>query len=194
MKKYYVYFQYKASDHSLFYIGKGNGLRNVDPKQRNKHWKNIVAKYGFYSKIVFESFDENEVFRMERRLIRTMKKHGVNLCNIAPGGLGGRGFTHTEESKRKISEALMNRVRKASTYEKLSAALTGQKRKFKYKKRRPQLHGNKRAVVCVETNIQYESAALASRELGLNNSLILAVCKGTRNHTGGLTFKYMEIL
>lgn len=39
---------------------------------------------------------------------------------------------------------------------------------------------------------EWESGAIAARELGLHKQNITKVCKGTQNHTGGFTFKYKK--
>jgi len=49
----------------------------------------------------------------------------------------------------------------------------------------------KKRVICNETGAVYNSIKECANELNLQNSKISDVCKGKRNHTGGLTFSYI---
>lgn len=80
------------------------------------------------------------------------------------------GKTHTEEARRKISEAQKGHVSK---------------------------YRNKTPVFCIELNKLFEDSVTACRELGLNTSRagnIHEVCKGIRNRktVGGYHWKYLE--
>ena len=80
------------------------------------------------------------------------------------------GKTHTEEARRKISEAQKGHVSK---------------------------YRNKTPVFCIELNKLFEDSVIACRELGLNISRsgnIHEVCKGIRNRktVGGYHWKYLE--
>lgn len=109
---FYVY-TLARPDGRVFYIGKGSGKRINDHEGQarggcNCHKCNIIRKVwadgGAIGKaIVFETEDEAEAFEMERRLIAD-----APLGSLANRTIGGEGFTggrHTEESKRRISEA-----------------------------------------------------------------------------------------
>lgn len=83
---------------------------------------------------------------------------------------GMYGKTHTEEARKKISEAQKGHISK---------------------------YRNKTPVFCVELNKLYEDAVVACRELGLNISRagnIHEVCKRIRNRktVGGYHWQYME--
>ena len=49
-----------------------------------------------------------------------------------------------------------------------------------------------RPIRCIETQIEYPSATIAAKELGLNRGNIVSVLKGRYKHTGNLTFEYVE--
>lgn len=52
-------------------------------------------------------------------------------------------------------------------------------------------HGQSKQVKCLETNVIFDSAHEAGRQMGLNFRLISAVCNGKRKTTGGYHFIYI---
>lgn len=102
--KYYVYaHRYLSGSRkgNIFYIGKGKGQRKDKVSGRNAHWKSIVAKYGFYSDVLFMSDDEDHCLKIEKCII---KRLGIeNLANKASGGRKNSGWKHSEEWKIKAS-------------------------------------------------------------------------------------------
>jgi CRISPR/Cas system-associated endoribonuclease Cas2 len=81
---YYVYAHTKPNG-EIFYIGKGVRKRIVDTKNRNQHWQNIVAKYGFKSIVLAEFDNEQKALNEEALLIKYFKKFG-KLTNILDRG------------------------------------------------------------------------------------------------------------
>lgn len=53
---------------------------------------------------VLEYCKEDNLSDLEVRWISLARKKGMDICNVSDGG-GMRGFTHSEETRRKISEA-----------------------------------------------------------------------------------------
>ncbi|HMT03714.1 MAG TPA: hypothetical protein PKD00_10545 [Burkholderiales bacterium] len=80
-----VYAHYTKSDNRLFYIGEGRLKRVYSIHSRNKYWKNIVNKNGFYVKILYKNLSKQKAENIETRLIRNLKKRGVNLANFCIG-------------------------------------------------------------------------------------------------------------
>lgn len=132
-KSFYVYLHRRASDGTVFYVGKGQGNRATRTDSRNQYWRNIVAKHGFVVEYVLRDIQEWYAMEVEREQIALYGRS--NLCNLTDGGEGGaglvvseatrakkaaiqRGRKHAPEVKKKISEAL-----------KLRESLTGGKRK-----------------------------------------------------------------
>jgi hypothetical protein len=106
---YYVYKHIRLKDGSIFYIGKGKGLRFESERGRNEYWNRIVRKDGgFTAEIVKENLTNEEACDLEKKLISEI---GLNsLSNIAEGGTGGdtrKGFTKEEYDEwiRNKSEA-----------------------------------------------------------------------------------------
>ena len=49
-----------------------------------------------------------------------------------------------------------------------------------------------RAVVCLDTGLEYPTMHLAALATGVNEKSISMVCRGTRNRAGGLRWSYAE--
>ena len=101
-KLYYVYVHKNPKTGFVFYVGKGKNKRAYDAKNRNRHWKFYVKKHGFFAQIVSEGMSEQCALTMEKILIGMIGLK--NLCNLAEGGLGNSGWSHSEDARRKISE------------------------------------------------------------------------------------------
>ena len=98
-----------------------------------------------------------------------------------------RGKKHSSETKRKMSDSHSGpknvnygKTMSIEQREKLSISHIGQVSQ----KRKP--------VLCVTTNIQYESLTEASKQLGIRMQAISRVCLSERNHTHNLVFKYVD--
>lgn len=98
------------------------------------------------------------------------------------------GYHHTEESKRKIAESQKGNKncngRKLSeeTKKKISISHLNSAKKDKYKK----------AVVCIDTGIKYNSIKEAGRTININSRSIQKVCKGERITAGKLHWKFAK--
>lgn len=102
-----TYAHYKP-DGKLFYIGKGSYSRAHSKKGRNTHWNNVVNKYGSFKVQILANWQtEKEAFDHEILLIKCFKDMGYILSNISDGGLGSKGFRHTEEFKQKQKEKIL---------------------------------------------------------------------------------------
>lgn len=99
--------------------------------------------------------------------------------------------TFSEEWLRKISESLKGHVVSEETRRKMSDAHKGHIIPEETR-RKLQANAPKRAVMCVETGVIYESAYDAERKVGINKSHIGSVCRNERKTAGGFHWKYYE--
>lgn len=105
---YYVYEHYKKGTDEIFYVGIGrveNGkyLRSNSSAKRNPHWHAIVKKYGFYSKIVFESDCRDVVCSKEIELISLYGRVDLGTGHLVNKTSGGeKTFVMSKASVAKI--------------------------------------------------------------------------------------------
>lgn len=119
----YVYL-HKKPNGQIFYVGKGTKDRAWDKHNRNQHWKNVVAKYGYDVTIFLDNISEEKAYSVEEDLIEAIGLD--NLVNIAKGGKGvmtGRKFT--KETLNKISKTHKGRKRSKETRKRISESVKG---------------------------------------------------------------------
>ena len=117
---FYVYLHRRATDNSVFYVGKGKGRRAYWKNQRNKHWHYVANKHGYTVEIYKDGLSEKEAFNLE---IEMIKKIGIeNLCNYTEGGDGASGSKKTEEFKSMMREKMTGRTFSEETIEKMKEA------------------------------------------------------------------------
>ena len=102
-KQFYVYVHMKATDDSVFYVGKGCKYRYTTKQGRNQYWNRIVAKHGFVAEIVKSGLSFEEANAYEIELIKQLRDQGCVLCNLTDGGEGCLGTKKTAEQKAAIS-------------------------------------------------------------------------------------------
>ena len=141
--KFYVYLLKDPRNCVPFYVGKGTGLRafrhEKEVRKHNRHTNQLVLRmiksiiedgHCVDVEIVEENLTHLDAAKLEIDLISTFgrinKKTG-SLCNYTDGGEGsyGRIYKHSEETKRKISEAGKLRQETAESNLKRSNAMLG---------------------------------------------------------------------
>ena len=106
-----------------------------------------------------------------------------------------QGKHHSDETKKKISEAAKQRLAKKENNYWYGKHLS-EETKRKIKENRPDLSGVKNPnacqILCIETNDVFASVTEASNVLNLRRHYISDVCKGTRQDVKGYHFKYIS--
>ncbi len=109
-RRFYVYRHLKATDKTVFYIGKGSGARAKSASGRNRHWHNIVKKHGYLVEIAQDCLTNQEACDLEIALIAPLRQQ---LCNIASGGQAGlTGMPLKDEHKNKLRIAKLGKKQK----------------------------------------------------------------------------------
>jgi hypothetical protein len=203
---FYVYEHLRPDNMQVFYVGKGNGKRANSKSDRNNYWHNIVNKHGFIVKYIATNIDEELAFLVEQERINQLKKLNISLANMTNGGEGSSGLKMPEsaketiskahkgkkisdEQKKKMSISLKKIVKSKEWQEKITASLTGRKRK-------PEENiGAARAVskkvLCITTGIEFESGRAAAKFYNLTANQISRICTGKINKIKNLAFKFI---
>jgi hypothetical protein len=164
-----VYFHKKKNTNEIFYVGKGRRWRQNQKNNRNKHWHNVVNKYGFDVCIVADNLTNKKACLLERFLISEI---GLDyLVNYTLGGEGSDGYKHTEESiakmrKRKFSE---EHIEKLSNAKKTNPTMywLGKKRSQETIKKISQKLSNQNRMLATDMLIRGEDRKKISKELNL---------------------------
>lgn len=108
-----VYQHKKADTGEVFYIGIGvNKYRAGQKSGRNKLWQRIYNKHGRTVEIICDDVDVKTAEQIEQYLIAYYGRITLNtgcLANITGGGGGTYGFTHSQDTKAKMSESAKKR-------------------------------------------------------------------------------------
>ena len=127
-RTYYIYEHREADTGRTFYVGKGNRKRAWRLDSRNAHWKSIVERHGFTVAIIHEGLTFDRANALEVEMIAA---YGLaNLANKTAGGGGSSGFTHSAETKARMSDAKKGKPRppmSEETREKIAAGQRGRK-------------------------------------------------------------------
>lgn len=171
---FYVYLHRKKDDQRIFYVGKGKGNRYKSISGRNLHWRNTVLKHGWHSEIVHQNLNENQALELEEFLIQVIGLE--NLCNKNYFNGGKSGYTHSLESKNKMSKCKKGKTpwNKGVKCEESSIRMKGDKNPCYGKKK---IHSNEvlfnlrkkngTAVCDLETGVFYDSMNEMSIALGI---------------------------
>lgn len=106
---YYTYIHRRMSNGTPFYVGKGKGNRAWERTKsdcRSDHWINCARKNGVIVEICQDGLDEDSAYLLEAWVIQKLKNDGVSLVNQSDGGVGPYGQKHSDETRRKISDAM----------------------------------------------------------------------------------------
>ncbi len=176
---FYVYL-HKKPNGQIFYVGKGKGYRATQKWSRNPHWKRVVDKYGYNVTIFKDNMTEQEALNLEMELIEAIGLD--NLTNLTIGGDGTSGYSHKDETKRKIG--LAN-----------SGGSSWSKGKRLSKKHRKGIgEGNSKKVhqfTCDGKFVaEYNSASEAVKKTGITG--VYRVCLGMDELAKGYKFKYIN--
>lgn len=191
---------------------------NGSKYKESPHFYSAIQKYGwdnFKHIIIASKLSKDEACAMEIDLIAIYKTQNREFgYNISEGGTAP---TLPQETKEKIAQRLKgnkNSFGKVCSEEKKKKISESQKgRKFteehKIKLSRPKsvtypcseekrqhiinAKKDKKAVICIETNIVYPSIHECAREMKLQATAICAVLRGRHKSTGGYHFKYNDI-
>ena len=107
---FYVYEHWRTDQNRPFYVGKGKGKRAYEMAKRNIHHKNIQKKiiennYKIEIRIIESNLSEIAAFQLEKARIQMWRHIGYYLANFTNGGDGISGFSHSKETREKMSKS-----------------------------------------------------------------------------------------
>lgn len=198
----------------------------------SRHFHFAIQKYGwdnFEHVVLLSGLSKEEACEKEKEYIKRFKtnddKYGYNISTGGESGacgvkqseeriwrrVGKRvGTKHTDETKRKMSEAAKGRTFSKETLEKMRYAKLGKPLSEEHKKKLSEAQKGRvlsddtkekirkskskmmKKVYCKETKIIYNSISDAAKELNLSRQNISANCRGRLPHTKGYHFNYVE--
>lgn len=188
----------------------------------NSELSNDIREFGFDNfehEVVRSNLHEDNAYELEKELIHKYNSTNPDYgYNKSTGGRYnyGHSFKHTEEARKKISEAGIGRrhteesKRKLSegrrgennpmygkhpseeTRRKLSEARRGENNPRYGVKQAEPINTRPKRIMCVETGKIYDSINKASIDTGWSVSYISLVCSGKRNSTSGYHWKYVD--
>ncbi len=202
-------------DNGRGYLNKKDNCEYTQP-----HMARAILKYGWDNiehEVIFNGLTKAEAEQIEINLISQYQsnnyKYGYNVAN--GGSLAG---AHSEETKKKLSEAHKGKRLSEEHKKKISEANKGKKfteeyckrvseslrgRKLSEEHREKVAEANRRRirskeaiqktcipVKCIETNITYSSMQEAEKITGINYQCISAVCRGINKTAGGYHWEY----
>lgn len=174
-----------------FYIGM---TEQTLEKRKNWHIKDAQRKVGYFHNSLklygFENFIWEEIDTAETReelskkeifYIKELKAMDKNYgYNNHKGGDGG-AQTHPDVLK-KISKSLKGKMAGDKN------PMYGKPRSIETRKKISEAH--KKKVICIETNIIYESGIAAEKATKIDNGDISKCCRGKKNIAGGFHWQY----
>lgn len=192
-----VVYRHLKPNGEVFYIGIGDKKRPYKKVGRNKLWTNIVNKYGYEVQILKEGLSWEEATELECILIDYYGRRDLGtgpLVNMTDGGEGVLNYTHSEETKKRLSKAHKGKKHSEEHRLKVSEAHTGKKRSEEHKAKMSEVNkGEKnpraRKVICTETGKIWNTINSCAVDNGLDRTTLGKHLNGTsRNNT---TFKYL---
>lgn len=162
------------------------GITSKSPKRRwnsghgYKHCKgfwNAIVKYGWQNithEVLYDGLTKEEAERYERELI---KSHRSTDCrfgyNILPGGDATQGVPAWNKGLPKELQPQYGKPKTHETKCKIAKSLS-------------------KPIVCVETNIVYESTQEASKQLGIQFANISRCLHGRSYTAGGYHWRWLN--
>jgi hypothetical protein len=128
--KVFGVYTHAKPDGTVFYVGKGTEKRARNKRRsENSGHCTIVGKHGT-AKIVacfYPCESEAHAFAEEIRMIAALRSRGIRLVNKTDGGEGASGHKASEETKRRLREALTGKKKSPEHIEKVARAHRGRK-------------------------------------------------------------------
>ena len=202
----YVYRHIRLDTNMQFYIGKGTNsdgyyTRAYSSDRTNPHWHNIVNKHGHKVEIIIDGLTEKEAFGIEIQLILDYGRIDLGtgtLVNKTNGGEGTRCIVRTPEHIEKLRQANLGRKHTEEAKKKVSEAKKGNKnwdgrKHSEESKKKISESAPKKPVGQYKDGIlikEYPSIKSVEME-GYHHSHVSACCNGKAKSHKGFQWKFL---
>lgn len=186
-----VYQHRRLDTNEVFYVGIASTKdRPYNKVKRSQQWKNIENKYGRIVEVICTCETREEACQIERYLIKYYGRRDLglgNLVNFTDGGEGSINYKHTDESRKKMSEANLNRSEELK--EKFKRSFLGKKHSDETKLKMSEAqkgckHHRAKKVINILTGVIYDTITEASLKEGIKSSqLSLFLNNKIKNNT-----------
>lgn len=176
-KKYYVYVHKRATDGSIFYVGKGSGARASSRHGRSRKWLAIANKHGWTHHIIAKFSKEECAFSFEVAIIKSIGRD--SLANLTDGGDGVSGYDMTDEQKKYASEVTKSYWRNQEYRERIEGIFRSDS--FREKKSAALKESQKRPEVI-------EKLSASSKKMWGDDALRRKMCLSMSRARGGKPF------
>lgn len=162
--------------------------------QRHAHFYSSILKYGWHNfdhEILYVDLTKEQAEYWEKRLIEEYKTTDKNFGYNKTFG-GDANFSMSEEVRSKMGKSRKGKKQTPEQIEKNRIGHLGQKawnKGIPWSAEMKARCGGK-AVVCIETGLEYRTAHEAANAFGLDYSSIAKCCRGGQKTCGGYRWKY----
>lgn len=202
---------YKATNKINGKVYVGQTVRSLQERmaEHSRHsataFDKALKKYGLDAFDVEQIDSASDVDELNKKEIYWIQFHdcmipnGYNMCE---GGGNTKGFRHSEESRKKMSESrassfcgeknpFYGKTHSVESKQKMSARRKGMAHMTPEAVRKIRDSHHKVKVRNVETNEVFASVKEAAVKYNLKDTNITRVCKGRRKSTGGFRWEYV---
>ena len=180
----YLYRHIRHDKDEPFYVGVG-GLSGCDQHRRahtrfgrSSAWVSVASRCGYTVEILFDRVAREFALEKEKEFIALYgrkRNNSGSLVNLTAGGEGVVGMTHSEETRRRISEIKTGCNHTEATREEM---------------RRTRIGRNARPVIDTETGVIYAGHRVAAQMLGYSPSSLRQYLVG--NMPNKTTLRYYD--
>ena len=155
----------------------GNGYK---PHKNHKptHFWRAIKKYGwnnFDHMIILDNLSQDEAELLEQQYIQLFDSLENGYNSTVGGCVGSKGYKHTEEDKKKMSEIHKKWIPTEEWYKNVSES-----------------HKCKRPVICLETGQIYDNPSKCAEKLNISSDGIKRACNNKIHSTNGLHFQFAD--
>ena len=127
-----VYRHVRLDTNEVFYVGIGNNEKRAYDKKRSRSnwWKSITNKTDYRVDVLFDNLNWQEACEKEKEFIKLYGRIDLGLgtlVNMTDGGDGSIGHRNSDDSNKKRSDKLKNRIMTEEHRRKISESLKGHK-------------------------------------------------------------------